>query len=566
MRQLREAKPFSWLKSYPSDVRANLQYPEQSLSVFLERAVSQWPNQTATIFFGKKMTYAELADAVERFATALAELGIKKGDRVAVMLPNCPQTIISYFAVLHLGAVVVPINPVNVGRELVPQLTDVGCKTIIYLDTRHQLIRSVREDAGIENAIYTGLQDFMPYIASFNYRYRQYRKGLSLTVESEDGVLNFSDLLENSAPKAPRAEIDSQNDLAVLQYTGGTTGTLKAAMLTHFNLVANALQIKEWFVGCEEGKEVFLAALPFFHVYGMTCVMNVALEMGATMVLHPRFYTEHALKDIERYRVSIFPGAPAMYVAINSHKDTPFRDLSSVRVSVSGAAALSPDVAYAFEEITGGMLVEGYGLTEASPVTHCNPLTKERKPGSVGVPMPDTECKIVDLEYGTKEMPVGVAGELIIRGPQVMKGYWNKPEETEETLRDGWLYTGDIARLDKSGYTFIVDRKKDMIISGGYNIYPQDIEEVILEMPEVEDVAVVGIPDRYRGETLKAYIVLKENANLTKADILSHCKERLAAYKVPRLLDFRRELPKNMVGKTLRRMLLEEEKSRPSGF
>lgn len=563
---MREAIPFSWLNSYPSGVRKNLEYPQQSLSVFLDRATSQWPNQVATVFFGKKMTYQQLSEAVERFAASLAMLGIQKGDRVAVMLPNCPQAIISYFAILHLGAVVVPLNPMNVERELVPQLKDVDCRTIIYLDSRHSLIESICAAANIKHAIYAGLQDYMPYIASFNYRYRQYRKGLTLSIDQSEGILSFSELIDQANPGIPRAEIDPKEDLAVLQYTGGTTGTLKAAMLTHYNLVANALQIKEWFVGCQEGKEVFLAVLPFFHVYGMTCVMNVALELGAMIVLHPRFHTEQVLKDIERYKVTIFPGTPAMYIAINSDRNIPFRDLSSVRASISGAAALSPEVARVFEEITGGILVEGYGLTEASPVTHSNPLTDHRKPGSVGIPMPDTECKIVDLENGTKEMPVGVAGELVIRGPQVMKGYWNMPEETALTLRDGWLYTGDIARLDKSGYTYIVDRKKDMIISGGYNIYPQDVEAVILELPEVEDVAVVGIPDRYRGETLKAYVILKENASLTKGEILSHCRERLAAYKIPRLLEFRRDLPKNMVGKTLRRMLIEEEKSRPVGF
>jgi long-chain acyl-CoA synthetase len=563
---LSEAGVFPWLEAYPEGVRSNLEYPTQPLYVFLEQAAVRYPQQVATVFFGKKMTYQKLLDSVERFAAGLFALGIQKGDRVAVMLPNCPQAIISYYGILRAGGVVVPLNPVNVERELIQQLKDVDCHTIVYLDTKHPLIQTVREEADIKHAVVTGLQEYMPPLAAFNYRHRQHRKGYILHVPASKGLVRFQDFLARAPRELPNVTLNPQEDLAVLQYTGGTTGTPKAAMLTHFNLMANALQIKEWFTDSQEGKEVFLGVLPFFHVYGMTCVMNMAVELAATLVLHPRFETERVLTDIEHYKITIFPGTPAMYVAINSHPKTPYRDLSSIRACVSGAASLSPDVARVFEEITGGKLVEGYGLTEASPVTHCIPLVGIRKAGSVGVPLPDTECKIVDLENGEKEMPVGVAGELIIRGPQVMKGYWKRPGETAETLRNGWLYTGDIARLDKAGYTYIVDRKKDMIISGGYNIYPQDVESVILELPQVEDVAVVGIPDKYRGETLKAYVVLVENTTLTKEELLEHCKERLAAYKVPRLLEFRRELPKTMVGKTLRRMLIEEEKSRPPGL
>ena len=557
---------FSWLSAYPDGVRPNLEYPHKPLTCFLEESAARWPNRVATVFFGKKITYEKLAEQVGRFAAALSELGIGKGDRVALMLPNCPQAVISYYGILRVGAVVVPINPVNVERELIQQLRDVDCHVIVYLDTRHSLIAAVREKAGIEYGIVTGLQEYMPHLAGFNYRYRQQRKGKTFTVHPGPGVIRFHDFLARGTNAVPAVEIEPKEDLAVLQYTGGTTGTPKAAMLTHFNLVANALQIKEWFVGCDEGKEVFLAILPFFHVYGMTAVLNMAVALAATLVIHPRFDPEWILSDIEREQITIFAGTPAMFAAINSHPNTPYRNFSSLRACVSGAAALSPDIARAFEEITGGKLVEGYGLTEASPVTHSNPLVGRRKPGSVGVALPDTECKIVSLDDGDKEMPVGVAGELIIRGPQIMKGYWNRSGETAETLRDGWLFTGDIARLDKSGYTYIVDRKKDMIISGGYNIYPQDIESVILELPQVDDVAVVGIPDHLRGETLKAYVVLKEDEFLNKEKILAHCKERLAAYKIPRLIEFRRDLPKTMVGKTLRRMLIEEEKSRPLGF
>ncbi|MDW7652269.1 MAG: AMP-binding protein, partial [Bacillota bacterium] len=376
-----DALSFSWLQSYPDGVRSSLEYPQQPLTFFLEEAAAHWPDQTATVFFGKRISYRKLLESVQRFAAALADLGVKKGDRVAMMLPNCPQAVISYYGILLTGAVVVPINPVNVERELIQQLRDVDCHTIVYLDTRHPLIASVREKAGIEHGIVTGLQEYMPALAGFNYRYRQQRKGRTFHVPPGPGVIRFQEFLARTDKQPAQVPIDPEEDLAVLQYTGGTTGTPKAAMLTHYNLVANALQIKEWFMGCRHGEEVFLAVLPFFHVYGMTAVLNVAVELAATLVIHPRYDTEQVLSDIERHKVTIFPGTPAMYAAINSHKNTPYRNLSSIRACVSGAAALSPDVARAFEEITGGTLVEGYGLTEASPVTHCNPLTGTRKAG-----------------------------------------------------------------------------------------------------------------------------------------------------------------------------------------
>ncbi len=555
-----------WLKNYPEGVRANIDYPVQPLFLFLEKAAERFPDQTATVFFGKRISYKTLLDKAIRFANALRSMGVKKGDRVAIMLPNSPQAVISYFGILLAGGVVVPLNMQNVAIELVQQLRDVDCSVLVYLDTKQEMVASIRKDAKLEHCIVTGLQDYMPYLAALGYRRQQQSRGKTLGVREGDSVHRFSDLLDAASANHPNIIVSPKEDLAVLQYTGGTTGIPKAAMLTHYNLVVNALQIKEWFTKSEEGKEVFLTVLPFSHVYGMTVGMNTAVELAATQILHPRFEADKALGDIERYKVTMFPGTPAMFVAIISHENVRLHNLSSIRACISGAAALSPDVAHIFEELTGGSLVEGYGLTEASPVTHCNPLYGKRKLSSVGIPLPDTECKVVDLEHGVREMPVGIAGELIIRGPQVMKGYWNMPEETAMTLRDGWLYTGDIARLDKSGYTYIVDRKKDMVISGGYNIYPEHIEAVIKEIPEVKDVAVAGIPDRFRGEMLKAYIVLKADTELTREQIVEHCKQRLAAYKVPRLIEFRRDLPKTIIGKTLRRMLIEEEKSKPHVF
>jgi len=557
---------YPWLRSYPENVRPSIDYPVQPLFAFLERAAERFPEQTATVFFGKRMSYQSLLEKAIRFANALGKLGVKKGDRVAIMLPNSPQAVISYYGILMAGGVVVPINPMNVAVELIQQLRDVDCRVMVYLDIRQEMVASIRKDAGLESCIVTGLQDFMPYLAALGYRRHQQNRGRTLGIMEGECIYRFSELLNASSSDYPNVELSPKEDLAVLQYTGGTTGIPKAAMLTHYNLVVNAMQIREWFTKSQEGKEVFLAVLPFFHVYCMTVAMNTAVQLAATLVLHHRFETDKALGDIERYKVTMFPGTPAMYVAIISHQNARLHNLSSIRACISGAASLSPDVAHIFEELTGGSLVEGFGLTEASPVTHCNPLYGKRKLSSVGIPLPDTDCKIVDLEHGTKEMPVGVAGELIIRGPQVMKGYWNMPEETALTLRDGWLYTGDIARLDKSGYAYIVDRKKDMVISGGYNIYPEHIELVIKEIPQVKDVAVAGIPDRFRGEKLKAYIVLKTDAELTREQVMEHCRQRLAAYKIPRLIEFRRHLPKTIMGKTLRRMLIEEEKSKPQGF
>ena len=558
-----EAVPFPWVSAYPAGVRQKLTYPLQPLHLFLENAAIRSPQQAAVVFFGKKITYQKLAAEAEQFAAALVDCGIEKGDRVAVVLPNCPQFIISYYGILRAGAVVVPVNPANVERELIQQLRDVGCKIIVCLDTSLELMQKVGEEVGIEQLIVTGLVDYMSPLAAYKHRLLQQRRGVSLQPPAATGLFRLSEFISQAPAKAPQISIDPLEDLAVLQYTGGTTGTPKAAMLTHYNLVANALQLKEWFVGSREGKEICLSVMPFFHVYGMTCGLNLAVALAATLVIHPRFKTERVLADIERYKITVFPGTPAMYVAINAHVDTSNFDLSSLRYCVSGAAALSQDVARVFEENGGGILLEGYGLTEASPVTHCNPLIGMRKVRSVGVPLPDTECKIVDLKTGEKELPLGVAGELVIRGPQVMKGYWQSPEETAKTLRDGWLFTGDIARLDESGYTYLVDRKKDMIISGGYNIYPQHVESVIMELPQVADVAVAGIPDVYRGETLKAYVVLLKNADLSIEQLLEHCRQRLAAYKVPRLIEFRRELPKTTDGKVLRRVLIEEEKNRP---
>ncbi len=552
-------KKLPWSASYPPDQKISLSYPKQPLTAFLDYTAEHFPDRTALVFMGKKMNYAALKDAADSLASGLAGLGVKKGDRVAVLLPNCPQFVIAFFAILRLGAVVVPLNHLSVERELAEQLRSVSCRVIICQDARFSRLSSIHASLGVETCIITGLHEFMSPLGAFFYRRRLRRQGREPGPVT--GCIRFADLLMPGG-SPPAVAVDSDRDLAVLQFTGGTTGTPKAAMLTHYNLGVNAIQLREWFARRPEIREVLLGVLPLSHIFGLTAVMNLAVALGAAMVLLPRFDPGEALAAIERHRVTMFPGVPTMFAGISSYRHLKRYRLGSLRFCISGAAALAPDLASRFEQVTGLPLLEGYGLTEASPVTHCNPPENPRK-GSVGLALPDTRCRIVDLETGERELPLGVAGELIIRGPQVMAGYWDRPDETATALRNGWLYTGDIARLDPEGFTYIVDRKKDLIIDGGYNIYPEEIEKVLLEMPQVADVAVVGLPDQIRGEKIKAYIVPAEGVHLTREEILEHCRQRLAAYKVPRMIEFRRSLPKTMIGKTLRRMLVEEEKNRP---
>lgn len=547
-----------WLKNYPEGVRSSLEYPKKRLDAFLDEAAAEAPNALATVFFGARMTYGQLSTEVNRLAAALAALGIKKGDRVAVMLPNCPQAIISYFAPLKLGAVVVQTNPLYVERELEFQLKDSGAETLIALDALYPRIAAVKASTPLKRIVLTRISDYFPFLLKLLYPLKQRREGTKPVIPPDSDVFWFDRLVKSYPPKPPVVEVDVEEDLALLQYTGGTTGTAKGAILTHFNLVANVLQTREWFPQARVGEERILGVLPFFHVYGMTTCMNLAMVLRAAMILLPRFVVDDVLKAVQKYRPTLFPGAPTMYVAINNHPEVSKYDISSISACLSGAAPLPVEVQERFEELTGGRLVEGYGLTEASPVTHCNPIFGRRKNGTIGIPFPDTDCKITDVETG-EELPVGMPGELCIRGPQVMKGYWNRPEETSQALRDGWLHTGDIAQVDEDGYFSIVDRKKDLIIAGGYNIYPREVEEVLYEHPKIKEAAVVGVPDEYRGETVKAFVVLKQGEEATAEEIIAFCREKMAKYKAPTLVEFRSDLPKSMVGKVIRRKLLEED-------
>ena len=444
-----------------------------------------------------------------------------------------------------------------VPRELEHILNDSGAETIITLDLLYDRVMAVKDKTSIKRIIVTSIRDFLPQHLKLLYPLKFIGKKKP-QIKYGNGVYRFTDLLQTK-PEKIYVDIDPKEDVALFQYTGGTTGISKAAMLTHYNLVANTMQAVHWLTDRQEGGEVLLAVLPFFHVYGMTVGMNFAIYLASTLVLVPRFDVKEIVKLIQKYKVTLFPGAPTIYIAVINFKDVKKYDLSSIKACISGSAPLPVKVKEDFEKLTGAKLVEGYGLSEASPVTHCNPIYGLNKPGSIGIPFPDTDAKIVDIETGEKELAVGEAGELIVKGPQVMKGYWNMPEETARVLRNGWLYTGDIARMDKDGYFYIVDRKKEMIIASGYNIYPREIEEVLYRHPKIKEAAVVGIPSGYRGETVKAFVVLKEGETATEEEIKEYCRENLARYKVPEFIEFRKELPKSAVGKVLKRVLLEEE-------
>ena len=551
-----------WLKSYEPEVPPTLDYPKVPIYQFLYEAAAKRPHGDAIIFFNRRFSYSWLRDQVERFATALTNLGVKKGDRVALMLPNCPQIVIGYYGSLRIGAVVVLTNPMYMERELEYQMVDSGAETIVALDHFWPRIAKIKATTPLKNIILTGMNDYMPFPLSSLYPLKARREKLVVGVQPGSGALSLKHLLATTGAAPPPVAHDWAEDPAVLQYTGGTTGLSKGAVLTHKNLVSNVTQCRAVFHKSRWGEEVMLGALPLFHSYGMTSVMNMAVYLASAMVLLPRFVVKDVLENIQRHKVTIFCGAPTMYVACNNYPEIKKYDLTSIQSCVSGSAPLMAETQTRFQEITGGKLVEGYGLSETTPVTHTNPIWGKCKIGSIGVPVPDTDARIVDLETGLNELPPGEIGELVIKGPQVMKGYWNKPEETARTIRDGWLYTGDIARMDEDGYFYIVDRKKDMIIAGGFNIYPRDVEEVLFEHPKVMEAAVAGIPDPYRGETVKAYVVLKPGETATEDEIIQFCRERMAAFKVPRMVEFRQSLPKTMVGKVLRRVLVEEEKAR----
>lgn len=555
-----------WTKHYDTGVHASLSYPDFVLPDLLTHSAARHPECAAIHFYGRAIRYRELECLVNRFARALLDLQVKKGEVVGLMLPNLPQTVIGYYGSLRAGAVLTPINPLYVENEIERQVTDSGCRTILALDLFYPRVQPLLGRTCLRRVILTGVTEYLPWLKRFLYPLKAGRRGGLRGLPYGPTVHRMRDLLvgQNTLPPVPV----SQDDLALLQYTGGTTGIPKGVALTHRNLVSNTWQCRCWMPSLREGEEVFLAVLPFFHVYGMSACQNLAIAAGGSLVLLPRFQVTEVLGAITRERVTVFPGIPAMYSAINNHQHLQRYDLRSIRLCISGAGPLPPSVQERFETLTGARLVEGYGLTEAGPVTHVNPVNAasgERPRQSIGLPLPDTEAKIVDVETGLRELSPGEVGELAVRGPQVMRGYWRREEETRQVLRNGWLLTGDLARMDEEGFFYIADRKKDMIKSGGENVYPREVEEVLLQHPKVVDAVVVGLPQSLRGELIKAYVVLKDGQRATAPEILEHCRTYLAKFKVPKRVEFRKDLPKTLVGKVLRRVLVEEELKKGGG-
>jgi len=552
-----------WLKHYEPEVPPTLQYPARPVHANLSETAKKFPDATATIFMDAKLTYAQLNALADRCAAALQQLGVKKGDRVGVYIANSPQFVISYYGALRAGAIVVPFNPLYAAPEVEHQLQDSGAETMLVMSRFYPNVKKVRSRTALKRVIVTNIKEYFPsHLRVLFTLAKEKKEGDRQDISGDANTYWLQDLLKN-APAQPTPVDVKPEDTAVLLYTGGTTGVPKGAELRHSNVMANAVMCKAWVHDAQEGKEVSMTALPLYHSFGMTCCMNFSIYIGAAMLLipNPRDLAG-LLKQTQKHHPTLFAGVPTMYVAINNFPDIAKYDLKSIRACISGAAGLPVEVQTRFQELTGGRLVEGFGLSEASPVTHGNPIFGKNKIGTIGVPWPDTEAKIMDLETGAKEMPIGETGELVLRGPQVMKGYWNMPKETEIALRDGWLYTGDMAKMDEEGYFQIVDRKKDMIIAGGFNIYPREVEEALYQHPKVKEVVVAGIPDPYRGETVKAYVILKQGETATAQEMIDFCKERIAKYKVPTAVEFRTELPKTIVGKILRRMLVEEEKKK----
>jgi len=557
-----------WVRHYEQGVSPRLDVPDRPLTWLLDSTTSRYPSHTAILYYGTKLTYAQLSGMANRFAIGLQRLGVQKGDRVAIALPNIPHYPIAFYGALRAGAVVVPTNPLYTEREMQHQLADSGARVLVMLDTFYPVVRAVRKETAVEHIIISRPTDFLPPLLQKLYPLTQRNaknpepRLTDKAIHDDPSLHSMNAILESHT----KGGIElfhlpvpaSCDDLAVLQYTGGTTGLSKGAMLTHHNLLANALQTLSWNPRVREGQEITLCVAPFFHSYGLTVGMNLSIRVAATMVLLPRFKASDVVKTIRQYHPTLFPGIPTMYLAILREVGKHTDYLGSIKYCISGAAPLPAKVQSDFEHVTGGKLVEGYGLSEAAPVTHCNPLTDECRNSSIGLPLPGIESVILNAETG-KPVPTGEVGEIVVKGPNIMQGYWNCEEETKAIFtEDGWMRTGDLGRMDEDGFFYVVERKKDMIIAGGFNVYPREVEEVLFQQPAIAEAAVAGVPDEYRGETVAAFVVLKPGKAASeemKQDILAFCKQHLAAYKVPKILEFRESLPKSLIGKVLRREL-----------
>lgn len=546
-----QLSPYSqkpWLEHYDYWVPENSNFPKQSVYQILGLAATYFRDRPATAFLGSELTFGQIKQQADKLAAGLGGIGIRKGDRVGVMLPNCPQYLISLFAIARLGAIITNINPIYTRREVELAAKDSGMRVLITLDVLTGMLEGIQSSTEIERIVITSLAE--------------YGANSPGPPAARAGTELLASLMENAKEPPLGVKIDAEQDVAALVYTGGTTGVSKGAMLTHYNLFAAAVQCALWGGPLSNrGNERFLLVIPYFHVYGLVVGALFGVWQGAMQILIPKFDPNSLLAATSQYQPTYFPGVPTLFIALLNHPKAKESGLERVLRFNSGSAPLPVEVIDQFERLSGAPIFEGWGMTETSALGTSTPALSKRKPGSIGLPVTGTELKVVDLETGTKEVQQGQEGELCIRGPQVMKGYWNKPEETAKVLRGGWLYTGDVARMDEDGYFYIVQRKKDLILVGGYNVYPNEIEDVLYTHPAVKEAAVIGVPDHYKGEAVKAYIVLKEETTATAEDLINHCKEHLAKYKVPAYVAFAQSLPKSAVGKILRRELREAEQA-----
>jgi long-chain acyl-CoA synthetase len=547
-----------WLSAYPSGVDWAAPLPDHSLDQLFRDALARFGTRPCVDFLGRRYSFAEIGDLVARAAEGLQRLGVGKGTRVGLFLPNTPYYIVAYYAVLRAGGVVVNFNPLYAEREVRHLAADSGVEIMVTLDLTVLLpmVQRMLGSTGLKRIVVCPMADILPFAKS--WLFRLFRRHEVAVVPRDAAYVRFATLIDNDGDAAPVA-IDPQRDVAVLQYTGGTTGTPKGAMLTHRNIVANATQCRIWFHGVGDGCERVLAVLPFFHAFAMTSAMNFSLMTGNEIVMMPRFELRELLRTIVARRPTIFPGVPTLFTAINNYKRIKRYDLSSIKFCISGGAPLPLEVKSSFETLTGCSLVEGYGLSETSPVAVCNPFGAANKPGSVGLPLPGTIVEIVSLEDPAKLLPQGERGEVCIRGPQVMQGYWGNPAESARVLEGGRLHTGDVGYLDVEGYLFLIDRIKDIVISSGYKIYPRNVEEAVYQHPAVAECVVLGLPDAYRGQTVKAYIVVAAGHALSEHDLRAFLADKLSPIEMPKQIEFRGSLPKTTIGKLSKQALLAEE-------
>jgi long-chain acyl-CoA synthetase len=554
--------PFPWLPFYDPGVSPVIAPVSAPLYDWLDRAAAETPERPACIFYNTRLTYAALRRLAETVAANLRRNGVRPGDRVGVMLPNMPQTIIVFWGILKAGGVVTMINPLYKEKELLHQIRDAGAAHLVSIDLCWPRLNALRDRLGVRHFYITTAAEGLSFPLNWLQRIKRWWSGSALPVPFDQTEVHPFAVLLKGRKRLSHPVGNPEKTLDLLQYTGGTTGLSKGAMLSHANLGANLEQLSAClgFLQDDGNIHVLVGVLPFFHVYGLMTSLLLPVRLRAASVPVPRYVPAELLDLIAKHKGTILPGAPAIFISLMQQKDSSRQHLlSSLFCCISGSAPMPPEVLRHYEENLGVRIIEGYGLSEASPVTHLTPLRGLRKIGAVGIPLPGTEARIVDMNLGILPLPPGEAGELILRGPQVMSGYWNNPDETAGALRNGWLYTGDIALMDEDGYFQILDRKKDLIVVGGYNVAPREIDEVLFDHPKIQEAVAVGVPHPSRGEIIKAYVVLKSGETATRAEIVSWCRERLASYKVPRQVEFRLELPKTTMGKTLRRVLRAEE-------